>query len=460
EEIMLSKRFFILVILILLFAVISQSTTKLTAQEETPAPPPVPVRESTRQAPSREPIILSQRATAAEQTETIIQLPVTADAYIASERPLQNFGSDSLFLGYNLLGTENYGAQRLLVRFDTSAIPETATVEEAYFRLYLTLSDPTNDEPMGTVLRRLASPWDEYDVTWNSEPDWTPIDDVSYVGSETGAWYTWQIDEVAATWISGAEENYGLEIIGDETVQQRERAFYSRETVTEFFPQLIVAYTVSDDTTPPDVLVDTLPEYVGRSFMVSWHGSDNEGGSGIESYDVQYRVDGGVWQDWRLHVTDNSAVFDGGENGRFYEFRARAVDMAGNSEPFGEAEAETTVDSIPPTSVINPLPTLIKEPTVTISWQGTDGPVGSGIQYFDVRYQVGEGNWTLWQAQTTATSALFTAPQDGTYRFEVRAVDNRNLLESFTLEPEAAVTIDAVAPFVTPRVWLPIAVSS
>lgn len=457
---MLSKRFFILFIAILLFIITIQPTATMTAQEETPTPTPVPVRESTREAPAREPVIISESTTAVGETHTIIQLPVTADAYIASERPTQNFGSDSLFLGYNLVGENHYGAERLLVHFDTSAIPESATVLQAYFRLRLSLSDPVNDEPMGTVLRRLASPWDEYSVTWNSEPTWTPIDDVAYVGSATGEWYSWQIDEVAATWISGAEENYGLEIIGDEMIQQRERAFYSRETVTDFYPQLIVEYTVSDDTTPPEVAVNELPDYVGRSFIVGWDGSDNENGSGIATYDIQYRVDEGAWQDWLVDTTETSAVFDNGENGRFYQFRARAVDEAGNLEPFGDPEAGTTIDSVPPTAVVDPLPPRTDELTIFVSWSGSDGTNGSGIQFYDVRYRFNGGTWVLWQSQTIDTAVVFTAAQDGLYEFEARAVDNRNQIEPFSAQPEAAVMVDTVAPFITPRLYLPMITSS
>lgn len=452
---MLSKRFFIVFLFILLLMALIRSETIITAQEETPEPPPVPVRQSVRQAPVREPVILSQSPTAAGETHTVIQLPVTADAYIASERPMQNFGSDSLFLGYNLAGEDNYGAERLLVRFDTSAIPESATVLQAYFRLRLSLSVPANDEPMGTVLRRLASPWDEYNVTWNSEPAWTPIDDVAHVGSETEQWYTWQVDDVAATWINGTEENYGLEIIGDETIQQRERAFYSRETVSDFFPQLIVEYIVSDDTTPPESAVDPLPDYVGRSFIVSWDGSDNENGSGIATYDIQYRVDEGEWQNWLVETTETSAVFDNGENGRFYQFRARAVDVAGNVESFGKPEASTTIDSVPPTAVVDPLPARTDELTIFVSWSGSDGAAGSGIQFYDVRYRFNGGAWVLWQSQTIDTAVVFTASQDGLYEFEARAVDNRNQIEPFTQQPEAAVMVDAVAPFITPRLYLP-----
>jgi hypothetical protein len=278
-----------------------------------------PPRESDREAPPREPIILEQNG-----PNTILQLPPLADAYIASERPNQNFGSDALFLGYNLAGTNNFGAERMLLRFDiANNIPEGAVINSAVLRLHLSFSSPTNDTPMGTVLRRLASPWSEFTVTWNTEPSWTMVDDTTFAGSDL-TWYEWEMTEVVENWHLATYANDGVEIIGDEAVQQRERAFYSRETLTEFFPQLMIDYTDVNDTEPPTVTVDALPTYSPRQFTVEWSGTDT-GGSGIDYYDVQVRIDNGAWMDWVTETTATSAEYSEGENGRFYEFRARLL---------------------------------------------------------------------------------------------------------------------------------------
>ena len=198
--------------------------------------------------------------------------------------------------------------------------------------------------------------------------------------------------------------------------------------------------------------VEPLPPFVGRNFVVRWSGSD-QGPAGIAHYDVQYRVDGGPWTDWRMGVTFTQDEFTGGEDGRFYEFRARGVDNAGNVEAFGGPEASTTADFRPPSSRVNPLPALTRETTFTVSWTGSDA--GSGIQYFDVRYRLDGGDWVPWQQQTTAASALFTTMIDGIYDFEVRAVDNVGLQEAFTGQAEATIVVDAREPFIIPRLWFP-----
>jgi hypothetical protein len=148
------------------------------------------------------------------------------------------------------------------------------------------------------------------------------------------------------------------------------------------------------------------------------------------------------------------AEFQDGRNGLYYQFRARGVDEAGNVESFGDPEAATTVDTAPPTTTVDPLPATIGVNSFTVTWQGTDNG-GAGIQYYDVRYRFNGGDWILWQQQTTQTSALFTAPADGVYAFEARAVDNRGMVEPFT-EPDVRTAVDVAPPFIQIDMWLPI----
>ena len=416
------------------------------------SPPPAPSdRHLSRTAPERAPVML-QETLHASSVNTVVQLPAIADTYLASERPDENFGGDALFLGYNFFG-DRFGAQRILVRFNVDSIPDNARINSAQLRLRLSFASPEGDAPMRTVLRRLASDWDEFGVTWNREPQWASVRDSSFVGTDA-QWYAWEIPDLVQGWVDGSFPNYGLELIGDERVQQRERIFYARETNTDYFPQLVVNYDVIKDTAPPAVTVEPLPTYVGRSFTVSWSGAD-QGDAGLAYYDVQYRVDGGEWVDWRTGVTDTQEEFMGAQNGQTYEFRARGVDQVGNVEAFGDPEATTIVDTLPPTSAVAALPALIEAESFVVQWFGNDGG-GAGIRYYDVRYRIDGGPWQLWQSQTTATEATFTPPRDGFYEFEVRAVDNAGRAEPFFNQGEAHVAVDTEAPFVTPRLLLPL----
>lgn len=452
---LMSRSMTIFAAVILTFLLMLELADDLFAQSAppTPAAPTDPefARNLSRPAPMRAPIILVQAADA-NGRHTVIELPAVADSYLASARPNQNFGADSLFLGYNQVG-DNFGAQRIVLRFDIAGnIPDGATINSAQLRLRLAFSSPPNDEAMGTVLRRLASNWGEETVTWNQEPSWTDIDDRTRVGSAPD-WYEWEVRDEVTAWVNGTP-NYGIEIIGDERIQQRERAFYARETNTGFFPRLVVDYTVIQDDEAPEVRVEVLPTYSGRNFSVAWSG-DDRGPAGIAYYDVQYRVNGGEWVDWLSEVTYTSTEFPNATNGLYYQFRARGVDEVGNVEAFGDPEAATTVDTQPPVATVNPLPAVLQEARFTVSWQGDDGN-GAGVQYYDIRYRRDEGAWLLWQQQTTATSALFVSQGEGQYEFEARAVDNRGMVEEFTGQTEASVIVDLTPPFVEVQAWLPI----
>jgi hypothetical protein len=398
-----------------------------------------------RAAPQRGLIVLERTETAGGVVNAIVHLPVEADAYVASGWPEQSFGLDPLYLGYDQI--EDFAAQRVLLRFDiVNSIPEGAVINDARLRMHQSYASPEDDAPMHIVGREIFSPWAETTVTWANPPAWGPVRTETRIGSDL-LWYEWNVTGLVGDWASRDHENHGMEIMGDERVQQRVRAFYARETTTSLYPHLIVDYTDYNDEVAPAVRVNPLPDYVVPDFTVSWTGDDHDG-SGIVSYDVQYRVDGGEWFDWLTDVPHESSEFTGGENGRMYEFRARGEDRAGNVGRLRDTEASTTVDSEPPTSEMDALPSSISERVFQLSWRGHDH--GSGIWYFDIRYRLNGGDWVPWQQQTLATSATFVAMLNGTYEFEVRAVDRLGLEEAFDGLPEASTVVDARVRFGQP----------
>lgn len=416
------------------------------AQEDDPAP-----RQSDRLAPSRDVTVLAQDEDGRSVAQTLIEIPAEADAYIASDRPNENFGSAALYVGYHNSGEDRFGAERSLIRFDLSSIPPGATILEARLRLYMSFATPSDGNPMRIIARQLNSAWDEQFVTWNTEPMWGDVQAEAFVNPVDG-WYEWDLSGLVGNWMSGQTINHGVEMIGDERVQQRERAFNSRETQSNLYPRLLVRYSEQSDTEPPNVTVNPLGEYAPRNFTIAWQGSD-AGGSGIAYYDVQYQVDGGTWTDWQIGVTSTSAEFTGGNSGRTYAFRARGVDNAGNVEPFGDAESSTTVDVNVPVAVVDPLSATTSLSDFVVSWSGTD--IGSFVVAYDIRYRLNGGEWILWLNNTSATSALFSTPVDGYYEFEARAIDAAGLQEPFIGAVESAITVDARAPYNVPPLWLP-----
>jgi hypothetical protein len=79
------------------------------------------------------------------------------------------------------------------------------------------------------------------------------------------------------------------------------------------------------DSAPPQTFLNPLPVTSPPNFTVSWRGDDN---SGIASFQVWVRIDGGDWQAW-METEATSAEYVG-EAGRLYEFDVWALDLAGN----------------------------------------------------------------------------------------------------------------------------------
>ncbi len=433
----------------LIFALTILGVAATPQRPALPGPTPPPRSPIAGPAPEHQPVLLGTTGLPNGVTATIAEIPSAADAYIASGRPDQNFGSEALFLGYDL--SDGFGAERMLLRFDLSTIPANAVVQDARLRLYLINGTPASDAAMGTIVRRLASNWTQSTVTWNTEPTWASIRDESSVGVAPG-WYEWNITDLTTAWVHDALANQGVEVEGDENVQQRERAFYSRETGTAFYPRLVVTYSVTDDQTPPVVSVNPLPAYSPRQFDVAWGGSD-PGQSGIAHFDVQSQVDAGDWNDWQIGVTYTTAQFVG-VTGHTYGFRARGVDNAGNVQAWDAVQAQTLVDTRPPVVTVDPLPAKVISSTFTVSW--SHNMDASGIQYVDVRYRFNGGAWLQWQNHSLAASAMFTAMADGVYEFEARGVDNAGNVEPFGGRAESTTLRDLVAPFVLPVAWLPV----
>ncbi len=194
----------------------------------------------------------------------------------------------------------------------------------------------------------------------------------------------------------------------------------------ESYPELADTYT-QVDLIPPTSEVDDLPTYSRSTFTVSWSGSDLF--SGIADYDVQVCLGpcdapGSAWTDWRIHTTATSAPFTGDHNIQ-YHFRCRARDQAGNEEPYPEpGDAHTTVDAVPPSTSVNPLPAYTAQASFEVSWSGSDDL--SGLAYYNIYYRdESQTTWNSWLMGVLppVTHATFYGTIGHTYHFCSEGVD-------------------------------------
>ena len=307
-------------------------------------------------------------AVQAGSSSTQVTLYAVADATVDSAFPTTNYGTAGTLgvkYGLSLAGGPSY--ERTLLRFDLSAqVPSNAIIERAQLQLYLLSA--TGAERVEFTAANLAASWIESGrgaVTWQTKPATTDVVVTGLPASSTPLntyLPAWDITAIVQKWQENPAANFGLVLRGSDGQPQFARTFASQECAgpTCGTAKLVVGYSLPATATPTGGAVatrtgtstptrtatatatptgDTIAPQSSVSFLfyfqnpttpISWSGTD-AGGSGIASYDIQYRDGGGSWQDWHTGTTATSATFHG-VLGHTYSFRSRARDWAGNQE--------------------------------------------------------------------------------------------------------------------------------
>jgi hypothetical protein len=104
------------------------------------------------------------------------------------------------------------------------------------------------------------------------------------------------------------------------------------------------------DTADPIASVQAPTSTSQLFWEVQWSAVDPPPGSGIDFYDVSYRVDTGAWDSWFQGTHLTSTIFGPSlpvpvRGGHSYAFQVRAYDQAGN---YGDSPIVTTTVKIPP----------------------------------------------------------------------------------------------------------------
>lgn len=101
------------------------------------------------------------------------------------------------------------------------------------------------------------------------------------------------------------------------------------------------------DLSAPTSILSLDAKYYEPDFSVNWSGNDSGSTtqSGVESFNIDYRLENGEWQEWLRNSTSTSAVF-AGNYGNIIYFRSQAKDRAGNLSSWSEEKR---------TEIINPI---------------------------------------------------------------------------------------------------------
>jgi murein DD-endopeptidase MepM/ murein hydrolase activator NlpD len=106
-----------------------------------------------------------------------------------------------------------------------------------------------------------------------------------------------------------------------------------------------VVWGISNDRTPPVLAVNPLPATQDSTVVnLNWTASDSF--SGLGSFRVQLRIDGGAWTDWLTGLApDTRQAVYAGQPGHTYGFRVVALDRAGNT---AQSEVSTAIKGCTP----------------------------------------------------------------------------------------------------------------
>lgn len=121
---------------------------------------------------------------------------------------------------------------------------------------------------------------------------------------------------------------------------------------------------VTLDESTPTAQITLPPTESNPDFLVSWSGSDDDGG-GIASYTVYASVNGGAYTAWQSNTTATSATYNGAL-GNTYSFYVVATSNTGYVQTNPQADAVMTEVS--------------NSPSITSS-NAASGTVGSGFSY-------------------------------------------------------------------------------
>jgi hypothetical protein len=170
-----------------------------------------------------------------------------ADTYASNVDPSTNFGGEpTLVVQHTDVGET---IRTTYLRFDLSPIPAGSTILSAGLQLYLTQASASATYR----LDRTTSPWQEFNLTWDTRPSAGGNFD-SPVHDELVGWKYWNAVQPVADWVSGAATNYGLAI--STGLLDAPSPFASREAGLSTAPRLCVEWDGSG--TPTDLRVTGL----------------------------------------------------------------------------------------------------------------------------------------------------------------------------------------------------------
>ncbi len=165
------------------------------------------------------------------------------DAVITDIFPNMNYGVDTAL---GVVVDPCIKIERTYLEFDLSSVslPPGAVIIHGDLRLY----QSSGLESFSIGAYQVTSEWQENTITWNNRPSSLPEAEAFHtVSPASGAWRTWDIDDLVQGWIDGSIANHGILLkAADESTNEKIAEFRSSEYVYDATkrPKLVISYYV------------------------------------------------------------------------------------------------------------------------------------------------------------------------------------------------------------------------
>jgi hypothetical protein len=188
--------------------------------------------------------------------------------------------------------------------------------------------------------------------------------------------------------------------------------------------------------TAPGLPTNVIGTLGNSSASLTWTAPENNGGSEVSDYVIQYSVSGSnLWTTFTDgNSTNTRATVTGLTNGTSYVFRVAAVNLANNSAVINETnynfsnQSDFVIPATAPGLPTNVIGTLGNS-SASLTWTAPENNGGSEVSDYVIQYSVNNGSsWTTFQVTVnTNTTATVTGLTNGTsYVFRVAAVNSVN----------------------------------
>ena len=144
------------------------------------------------------------------------------------------------------------GKQRAIFKFDLTTLPEGAIVDSATLSLYA-VESPSDQYHYGankSVIRRVTTNWNEYSVTWNSQPNTTALNQIILPNS-TSAYQDYlniDVTNLLNDMVADPTHSYGFMLrLGKERKYRRMTFASSDYSNPDRHPKLEICYHLGND---------------------------------------------------------------------------------------------------------------------------------------------------------------------------------------------------------------------